>query len=98
MLDFLRRAGSTSELSDEETLRKILELFSEEGRFERLLKVADTEPPRVRALLGAIGEELAKKPTALRRLRNSLNPFSRFGFGSLRGLRHAKDWQARYRR
>jgi len=95
LLDFLRRAGTTSDLSDEETLRKTLTLSSEKGRYERLLKVADTEPPRVRALLGAIGEELAKKPIALRRLRDSLNPFSRFDFGALRGLRHAKKWQAR---
>lgn len=95
LLDFLRRAGTTSELSDEETLRKTLPLFSEKGQYERLLKVADTEPPRVRALLGAIGEELAKKPAALRRLQDSLNPFSRFDFGALHGLRHAKNWQAR---
>jgi|SRR5882762_214474 len=95
LLDFLRRAGSTSELSDEETLRKTLALFSEKGRFERLLKIADSEPPRVRAVLGAIGEEIRKKPVALRRLRDSLNPLSRFDFGALRGLRHARAWQAR---
>src|SRR5215470_7489283 len=95
LLDFLRRAGSTSELSDEETLRKTLALSSEKGRFERLLKVANTEPPRVRAILGAIGEQIGKNPSALRRLRESLNPFSRFDFGTLHGLRHAKGWQAR---
>jgi hypothetical protein len=95
MLDFLRRAGSTSELSDDETLRKTLALFSEKGRFERLLKVADTEPPRVRAIMGALGEEIGKDPSVLRRLRESLNPFSRFDFGALHALRHAKNWQAR---
>jgi hypothetical protein len=94
LLDFLRRAGNTSELSDEETLRKTLALFSEKGRFERLLKIADTEPPRVRAIMGAIGEQIGKKPAALRRLRDSLNPFSRFDFGALHGLRHARSWQA----
>jgi hypothetical protein len=95
LLDFLRRAGSTSELSDDETLRKTLALFSEKGRFERLLKVANTEPPRVRAIIGAIGEEIGKNASALRKLRESLNPFSRFDFGALHGLRHAKKWQAR---
>src|SRR5205823_3772927 len=89
LLDFLRRAGNTSELSNEETLRKTLALFSEKGRFERLLKIADTEPPRVRAIMGAIGEQIGKKPAALRRLRDSLNPFSRFDFGALHGLLHA---------
>ena len=70
-------------------------LFSEKGRFERLLKIADSEPPRVRALIGAIGEEIGKKPAALARLRTSLNPFSRFDFGLLSGLPHARDWQAK---
>ena len=95
LLDFLRRAGRTSELSPAETVRRTLVLFSERGRFERLLNVARSEPPRVRAMLGAIGQELGKKPAALRRLQESLNPVSRFEFGILRGLSHARDWQAK---
>jgi predicted transcriptional regulator of viral defense system len=46
MLDFLRRAGRTSELAPEETVRRTLTLLAENGRFERLLAVADSEPPR----------------------------------------------------
>lgn len=98
LLDFLRRAGRTSELSPEETIRRTIKLLSERGRFERLLRVAASEPPRVRAIIGAIGEQLGKNRTALRRLRDSLNPFSRFDFGPLAGLRHARNWQARERR
>jgi uncharacterized protein DUF6088 len=45
LLDFLRRGGRTSELSPQETIRRTLALFSEKGRFERLLKIADSEPP-----------------------------------------------------
>jgi hypothetical protein len=95
LLDFLRKAGKTSELSPEDTVRRTLELLSEIGRFERLIKIAATEPPRVRAMLGAIGEQLSKNPVTLKRLCSSLNPFSRFDFGSLRGLKHANNWQAR---
>jgi hypothetical protein len=98
LLDFLRRAGRTSELSPEETIRRTIMLLSEKGRFERLLRIAASEPPRVRAMIGAVGERLGKNPEALRRLRNSLNPFSRFDFGLLAGLRHARDWQAKGRR
>jgi hypothetical protein len=98
MLDFLRQGGKTSELSPEETIRRTVALMSEKGRFERLLKVADFEPPRVRAILGAVGEQLGKNPAALRRLRTSLNPFSRFDFGLLARLPHAYDWQAKERR
>jgi len=95
LLDFLRRGGKTSELSPQETVRRTVALLSETGRFERLLKISDSEPPRVRALIGAIGEEIGKKAAELARQRASLNPFSRFDFGLLSGLRHARDWQAK---
>lgn len=66
-------------------------MFADKGGFERLLKVADTEPPRGRAMLGAIGQQLGKKQSALQR-HDSLNPFSKHDFGLLAGLNHAKKW------
>jgi hypothetical protein len=98
LLDFLRRGGKTSELPPKETVQKLLALLSEIDRFERLLKVAASEPPRVRAMLGAIGEQLGMRRPLLQQLRNSLNPFSRFDFGLLTGLLYAKSWQAKERR
>jgi hypothetical protein len=98
LFDFLRRAGRTSELSPEETIRSTLKLLLEKGRFERMLRVAASEPPRVRAMIGALGEQLGKNRAALRRLHDSLNPFSRFDFGLLARLRYARNWQARERR
>ena len=95
LLDFLRRGGLTSDLTPEETIRRTLKLMSRKGCFERLLKVAATEPPRVRAILGAFGERLHKNKAALRRLKDSLNPFSRFDFGLLSGLSQAPEWQAK---
>jgi hypothetical protein len=95
LLDFLRRGGRTSELPPQETVRRILALFSEKGRFERLLKIAASEPPRVRAMMGAIGEQIGKKRAALAHLHASLNPFSRFDFGMLTGLPRARAWQAK---
>lgn len=97
LLDFLRARGSASELTPEETARKALALTSEKGRFGRLLQVADSEPPRVRAMLGALGQQLGQDEKSLRRLRESLNPFSRFNFGALSGLRYASKWQAKER-
>ncbi len=95
LLDFLRRRGRTSELSPEETVRRALKHFAQPERYERMLKIARSEPPRVRAMLGAIGEQLGRDPTQLRELRNSLNPYSRFDFGLLSGLEHARRWQAK---
>jgi hypothetical protein len=98
LLDFMRQGGRTSELSPNDTICRTLEILSEKGRFDRLLKVAQSEPPRVRAILGAIGEQFAKRPASLARLRTSLNPFSQFDFGLLAGLPHARKWQAKERR
>jgi hypothetical protein len=95
LLDFLRRGGNTSELSPQDTIDRTLKLLSEKGRFERLLTIADSEPPRVRAMLGAIGEQLGKQKSALQRLRDSLNPFSTFDFGLLSGISRARTWQAK---
>lgn len=95
MLDFLRRKAEPSELSPEETVRRTLILVGEADRFDRLFKVARSEPPRVRAMLGALGEQLGKNPKALSHLRASLNPLSRFDFGRLAGLTYARNWQAK---
>lgn len=97
LLDFLRKSGKTSELSAEQTVRRTLTLLSADGHLEKLLKVADSEPPRVRALLGALAEELGRDPVTLRRLRRSLNPLSRFEFGQFASLTHACEWQAKER-
>lgn len=97
LLDFLRDGGRTSELSDEETMNRTLRLLKEPGRYERLVGVAPSEPPRVRAMLGAIGDEIGKSPATLRRLRASLHPLSRFDFGVLTGLPSARRWQAKRR-
>ncbi|GMU37769.1 MAG: hypothetical protein KJ057_11600 [Phycisphaerae bacterium] len=97
-LDFLRRAGRTSELPPETTLRRTLDLLSETGRYLRLASIAEAEPPRVRALLGALGERLGNHPKAVSRLRESLNPLSRFDFGVFAGMPNARAWQAKEHR
>ena len=98
LLDFLRSGGKASELPPEQTVRRTMALLSEKGRFDRLLRVAATEPPRARALIGALGEQLGIKPAALQALRASLNPLSRFDFGVFAVLPNATDWHARKKR
>lgn len=97
MLDFLRRGGKTGELTPEETIRKTLKLLSKKGRLGRLLAVASTEPPRARAILGALGEQLDPSCVAVKHLRESLNPFSKFDFGTFGKLPNAQNWQAKER-
>lgn len=97
-LDFLRKSGANSELSPEETASRLLAIAGEDGRLSRLLKVSASEPPRVRAMLGAIAEQLGTSTGKLAQIRASLNPLSRFDFGILTALAHSSQWQAKERK
>jgi hypothetical protein len=98
ILDFLRNRGALSELSPEKTVEKLIQHMGEAGRFGRLLAVSASEPPRVRAMLGAIGQQLGQPERRLSALRESLNPLSRFDFGVLAALAYAREWQAKERK
>ena len=95
ILETLRDRARFSDLSAEETVARLLRLLAQDDRFERLARAALSEPPRVRAILGALGQELGMPERPLKKLRASLNPLSRYDFGALRTLRHAKEWQAK---
>ena len=95
ILETLRTRARYSDLPPKETVRRLLMLLADERRYAGLVAVAMAEPPRVRAILGAIGEDLTMPARLLNQLRKSLNPLSRFDFGSLRSLRQAEDWQAK---
>ena len=95
ILETLRDRARFSDLSPEKTVGRLLRLLSDEARFVRLAGAAMEEPPRVRAMLGALGQELDMPPRSLDQLHKSLNPLSRYDFGDLRSLRHAKEWQAK---
>ena len=95
LLDFLRNGGKTGELSAHETVEKTLSLLSQGGRYLRLAKIAADEPPRVRAMLGALGEMLGTDKRTLSTLRSSLNSLSRFDFGVYSALSNAKAWYAK---
>lgn len=45
ILDFLRTGGAASELSPEKTVDRLLGHFRTPSQFERLLQVAESEPP-----------------------------------------------------
>jgi hypothetical protein len=95
LLDFLRSRGEWSDLSPSETNQQLLNHFLVPGRFDRLVTIAHAEPPRVRAMLGAIGQELKHSKDLLQQLRTGLNPYSRFEFGKLSTLWYAHEWQAK---
>lgn len=93
-LDALREITRIPDARPEDVLRRLGMLVrSGELDYVRLARFARAEPPRVRALLGALGEELRyadvgrRVPTeALDELRKSLNPLTSF---AVRGARTA---------
>jgi hypothetical protein len=95
VLETLRDRARNSELDPEATASRLTEVIRREDMFPRLVEAAIEEPPRVRAMLGALGQEMGADPALLGRLRESLNKLSRFDFGMLRCLHHANEWQAR---
>jgi hypothetical protein len=95
ILEVLRDRGATSDLSPAETISRLNTLLAEGKTFDRLARAAGEEPPRVRAMLGALGEMSGLSERRLKELRQSLNPVSRFDFGLLSELPNAKSWQAK---
>jgi hypothetical protein len=95
LLELLRDRASTSDLAPDETTRRLQDLLRDRRRFARLAQAAADEPPRVRAMLGALGELAGAEEQHLRELRKSLNPLSRFDFGVLSALPNARAWQAK---
>ena len=94
LLELLRDRARTSDLGAADTCARLLDMLDDPRAFARLTKAAADEPPRVRAMLGAAGEQLGMDERLLKQLRASLNPLSRYDFGTLRCLPTAARWQA----
>lgn len=95
ILDTLRDGGKSSDQSPEQTVSRLLELLRDQAMYERIIEASTSEPPRVRAILGAFGEDIGHSETLIVRLRASLHPLSRFDFGKLDALKSADRWQSR---
>lgn len=98
VLETLRNGGRFSELDAEETVRRTaFALFPESSKEtpHKTLLAALSEPPRVRAILGALLQNLGTSERVWSSLRESLNPLSKFDFGLFKALPNAKEWQAK---
>jgi len=99
VLDALRDVNHIPDTTPEDIVLRLKTLFrSRKLNFERLAKFALAEPPRVRALLGAIGEDLKAEGVNVRRedlehLRKSLNFLSAYRIpGISTFVDHADSW------
>ncbi len=95
LLEVLRDRARASDLDAQATIDRLVARLRDPREFAHLAQASLAEPPRVRALLGALGEQAGQAPGLLEPLRDSLNPLTRFDFGPLRALPNARRWQAK---
>ncbi len=99
LLEFLRDRGTHGEYGPSATFDRLrVVLLAESGSHDRcksLVSVALTEPPRVRAMLGALMQWAGLPERLWTPLRDSLNRLSRFDFGLFTTLPNAKEWLAK---
>ncbi len=96
VLDALRDLRWIPDTTPDYVIARIGDLFrSKRISFERVARFARREPPRVRALLGAIGTSIGARPHLLAELKASLNPMTYFSLGLSDKLETAREWNIR---
>lgn len=98
LLEVARDGGRFVEVEPEIAISRLATLLSEQGTARsrrQLAKSAQDEPPRVRAILGALLSHLGSPESVWAPLKASLNPLSRFEFGIFRALPNSREWQAK---
>lgn len=95
LLEVLRDINRLSDLPAPETARKLCRLLADDSARARILRSAVSEPPRVRAMVGALAEHAGAGDEELRHLRKTLNPTTCYDFGPLSLLATARKWGAR---
>lgn len=98
LLEFIRERGKSAETNAMESYRRLRYLLKEQLQMDRLCnlrEVALEEPPRVRAMLGAMFAYAELPGILWEPLKASLNPLSKFDFGLFSELPNAQEWQAK---
>jgi Family of unknown function (DUF6088) len=94
-LDAFKDLDRIPDATPAETVGRIMDLIRS-GRLslKSLVRLARHEPPRVRALVGAIGSHLGAAKTVAR-LKKSLNPLTNFALNVSSVLPNAAEWRIR---
>lgn len=98
LLEVLRDRGRYAETDPGETYQRLRTTLQEQLNPRGLRELSETaleEPPRVRAMLGALFAWIGLPESLWKPLKASLNPLSRFDFGHFGQLPNAKEWQAK---
>lgn len=96
VLDALAALKKIPDTTPVEVFGRVADLFKS-GRlsYSRVAEFAENEPPRVRALVGALGSLLREGLVARERLKRSLNGTTHFDLGIVGSVPEARSWQIR---
>jgi hypothetical protein len=93
LLDAIRNLKHVPDSTPTDALMRIMgQLRAAPRSMKRLLRFAQGEPPRVRALLGAMAEQVGYGGPELGRLQKSLNPLTKFHIGVSSVLSNSQAW------
>lgn len=95
LLEVLRDLHHLTDLSPAATKKRLLDVMHDDEARARILRAAVHEPPRVRAMVGALAEVAGARDNDLRRVHRTLNPTTKFDFGPLSTLPNANAWGVR---
>ncbi|MCM2321804.1 MAG: DUF6088 family protein [Oligoflexia bacterium] len=93
LLDAIRNLKHVPDSTPADALAKVMKQLKAGAQpVKKLLRFAQGEPPRVRALMGAMAEQIGYQGPELRKLRKSLNPLTKFYIGVGSVLPNAPAW------
>ena len=97
ILDALRNISRIPDTSVSNTVKRIKTLIQKRHlRPARLVRFALAEPPRVRALVGAMVDDLDYRGAGLKKLRQKLNPLTTYDVPGVKAsLKTAAAWRIR---
>ena len=94
ILDALKNIKRIPDKTFDESIDGIIKFIVDSDiSLKHLIRFSMHEPPRVRALVGALASDLGYKGKDLLVLKQSINSLSKFKFGAVKRLRYAKEWQ-----
>lgn len=93
IIEALRNIKKIPAVSPAEAVSRIKKALKSSSKIRELLKAIENEPPRVRALIGAMCEELGLETDKLKTLRSTLNPLTHYSLEVREALRYADSWR-----
>lgn len=93
LVQSLRAINKIPDTSASDAVLKILDMLrADRDRLDRIVGFASNEPPRVKALVGAIAQQLKYKGDKLSKLKKLLNPLTKYKLQVNHVLPTAHDW------